>query len=111
MPTKKSVNRSQAIRDYKAKHPDKGPSEIAAALSKRGMKVSPNLVSMALKPPKKGAKKTGSKQRRTAKRRIARTSNHGSGIAALMRAKAFAQEMGGIEQAKRVLAELERLQA
>lgn len=42
---KRSTNKSQVVRDYIAKHPNAGPTEVANALAKKGTKVAPSLVS------------------------------------------------------------------
>jgi hypothetical protein len=46
--TKKKINKSQQIRDYKEKHPTVGPASISEALSKRGVKISAQFVSTVL---------------------------------------------------------------
>jgi hypothetical protein len=42
---KKSVNKSQAVRDYLAAHPEAMPKDVRAALAKEGLEVSRVLVS------------------------------------------------------------------
>ena len=42
---KKTINKSQAIRDYVKANRKAGPTEVQAALAKKGIKVSPALVS------------------------------------------------------------------
>ena len=42
---KKSVNKSQAVRDYLSAHPDAMPKDVRAALAKVGLEVSRVLVS------------------------------------------------------------------
>ena len=46
MAEKKEVNKSQAIRDYLKEHPDTGSKDVADALTKQGIKVSPNFVAI-----------------------------------------------------------------
>jgi len=59
---KKSVNKSQAIRDYLKSHRSAGPTEVQEALAKKGIKVTAALVSNvkanAKKPNVKKKKKT-----------------------------------------------------
>ena len=45
MAKKNSVNKSQAVRDYLAAHPESTPKEVRAALAKLGLEVSRVLVS------------------------------------------------------------------
>jgi hypothetical protein len=40
------VNKSQAIRDYLKEHPDTAARDVADALTKQGIKVSPNFVAI-----------------------------------------------------------------
>jgi hypothetical protein len=46
MVEKKEVNKSQAIRDYLKEHPDTGSKDVADALTKQGIEVSPNFVAI-----------------------------------------------------------------
>ena len=45
MAKKQTVNKTQAVRDYLKKHPKAMSGEIAAALTKKGIKITPNYVS------------------------------------------------------------------
>lgn len=56
---KKSVNKTQAILDYLAKNKAAGPAEVAAALTKKGIKVTPSYVSNV---KSKGAKQAKGKR-------------------------------------------------
>lgn len=58
---KKVPNKSQAIRDYKASHPDAQPKDIAAALEPKVGKITAQFVSTVLSNAKKGSapKKNG----------------------------------------------------
>ena len=44
MAKKQNVNKSQAVRDYLKDHPGAVSSEIAAALNKKGVKITPSYV-------------------------------------------------------------------
>jgi hypothetical protein len=46
MAEKPKVSKSQAIRDYLKEHPDTGSKDVADALTKQGIKVSPNFVAI-----------------------------------------------------------------
>ncbi len=45
MAKKPKVNKTQAVKNYLKGHPKAAPSEIAAALTKRGIKITPNYAS------------------------------------------------------------------
>lgn len=114
---KRTKSKSQLAREYAAKHPDAGPSEIAAALKKRGVKASPNLVSMALSnsltkrrtPTKKRpAKKRASAQKRRRKAATKRAPAQPS-LDALLQARKFVDQMGSLDKAQRALDGLRRV--
>jgi hypothetical protein len=81
---KRSANKSQLIRDYKAQDPSAGPKEIAEALSKGGLSVTAQFVSTVLAQAKKKAGKAPGKRGR--KPRVSMTSGiiGGEGLAAGM---------------------------
>ena len=54
---KKTVNKSKAIRDCKARTPGMKPKAIADSLSKKGIKVSPAFVSTVLSNSKTKTKR------------------------------------------------------
>jgi len=43
---KRTLKKSQAIRDYASTHPGEGPTAVATALQAKGVMVSPAFVSM-----------------------------------------------------------------
>jgi hypothetical protein len=94
MPRKKP-NKSQLIRDYKAKHPDARPVEIVKAL--KAHKVSAPLVSGVLQRASGGKK--GKRGRKTT----------GLTLDSLLGAKKLVEQLGGIEAAKKALNVLEKL--
>ena len=117
-------NKSQAIRDYYAANPGAKPKEVAEALSKEGVSVTPAFVS-TVRSTSKTKKKTGKRGRpagrKTARktgRRVGRPAATRRGAAAsadvsldsLVRVKAIVDEMGGVEDARSALAALEKLQ-
>ena len=105
---KKKVNKSAAIRDFMAKKPSAGPTEVSRALTKKGIKVSPSMVSnvKATAEKKKGrrgrppGKKRGRKPQATDK----------ISVAVLVSAKKLADQLGGIEKAKAALDAIAKLQ-
>ena len=63
MAKKSKVNKTQAVRDYLTDHPGAVSSEIAAALSKKGIKITANYVSnIKTTLNKAGKKKKASKK-------------------------------------------------
>jgi hypothetical protein len=94
------VNKSQAIRDYKEKNPDVGPTAIAEALTAKGVAVKPAQVSNAL-AASKTKKKAGRKPtlRAAAPLATAATSN----IDQLKSAAKLIAECGGVEEATQAL--------
>jgi hypothetical protein len=110
-------NKSQLIRDYKAKDDDMGPKAIAAKLkSEHGIEVSAQFVSTVLSQAKK---RDGKKTRRgrgrppgsgkAAKSVVTTKSSGGLSVELLLKAKKLAAELGGVEEAKAALDALARL--
>jgi hypothetical protein len=98
-------NKSNAIRAYKGSHSDAGPKAIAEALGKDGIKVTPQFVSTVLSNDKR---KGGNGRRRRRGRRGGRPGANKT-MASLMQAKKLAEQMGGIEPARRALNALAKL--
>ncbi len=90
------VNKSQEIRDYMKDHPDEGPTAVAAALTAKGVDVTPEFVSTVkstdLRKGKKG--KRGKRGRRAVPGSISDT------IKALESAKKLVDQLGGVSEAK-----------
>ena len=99
-PGKRKVNKSEAIRQYKAANPEAGPTAIADALTKKGIKVVPAQVSNVLTA---AAKKDGKAPR----------GRRGGGdqvsLSSLMDTQAFIDKVGGVESAKQLLGAVEKL--
>jgi hypothetical protein len=127
MAKKKSqgVNKSQAVRDYLAEHPDATASTILPALAERGIDVSVALVSQIKqrlknsgesgsgKPTTKkkaGRKKVAGRKAMT-KKTTATSSRAAKALTAddLVEAKKLVDELGGIDQAREALKYLENL--
>lgn len=102
---KRSINKSQAIRDALAANPDKSPSEIAEVLKAKGLKISAQYVSTI----KSGMKAKHGRARKVVRRRKpGRPSSNG--FAPIDAALQFITAAGGIEQAKQALSTIERIQ-
>jgi len=102
---KAGVNKSQAIRDHLAKHPDDGLKAIVAALGKKKIKVTESLASH-VKYTSAGKKKRRKKKAATTQRTVSDKIS----ISTLVQAKKMADQLGGIEKAKTALAALAKLQ-
>lgn len=94
-----SANKSQAIRDYLATHPNATANEVADGLSASGIKVAPGLVySVKAAMGKRGAGRT----KRVQASRTGKPTT-GSPIEYLLRVKQLADEGGGIGNLKQLL--------
>lgn len=91
MPQKR-VNKTQAIKGYLTEHPHAKPREIAAALEKRGIVVTPQYVSSI---------------KSLERRRTTRVGANQVPMTDVLAAKKFVEKVGGIETA---LAALDALQ-
>lgn len=108
----KVVNRSEKIREYlkSAKPSESGPKAVSDALKAKGIKVSPNLVSL-VKMKMAGNKKARKKSIK-AKARIKTLAPKPKTEALqdhLLMAKNFASLAGGVDKAKEVLDVLAKL--
>ena len=105
---KTGVNKSQAIRDFMAANPDAAPKDVEAALAKEGIKVTAALVSTV----KSNAKAKGKPKKAAAKKKVAATKPAASdeiSLSALLGAKKLAQQLGGVEAAKKAINALAQL--
>ena len=103
-PKKRTVNKSEAVRDFMNSNPDAKPKEIAEALSKKGIKVTPQAVStIKFNAAKKSAPKAGRRGRPAAAK------NGTVKVDSLLKAKQFAEQLGGVDQAKQALDVLAKL--
>ena len=104
-----NVNKSQAIREFMAKNPDSTPKTIREGLLEQGVDASVGLIS-AVKYGGKNASNGGSRRvRRVIRRGRGRSSGAGITSDDLIRAKQFAEEIGGIANARQALELLEQL--
>jgi hypothetical protein len=98
---KRTGTKSQAIRDYLAMKPDATPKVIKAALAEKGIRVGDSLISqIKYKSPRPG------------NGRLSKDESEAVSLSHLLAAKALASRVGGVEQARRtieILARLERV--
>ncbi len=107
--TNGGVNKSAAIRDYLDKDPKAKPLEIVSALSDKGVDVTASFVSNV----KSKIKKSGRRRKRRATASASsngRSSAQTTSVTALVGAKKFAEQSGGIDEAQKALDILKKLQ-
>lgn len=92
-----TVNKSLAIRDYKAANATASPKEIAAALVKDGVTVSAQFVSTVLSNARKKGGQVGKRGPKPGK---AAAANATFDIANLLAARKFVETVGGVQQAQ-----------
>jgi hypothetical protein len=93
---KSGSNKSAAIREYKAANPDAGPKDIAEALEKSGMSVTPQFVSTVLSNAKKKGGKVGKRGRKPGRPSALPVGD----LQQLIQVKKFVDQIGGVEKAK-----------
>jgi len=111
---KARVNKSKAIRDFMAANPDAASKDVMAALAKEGIKVTSGFVYKVKSQVKaKGKpKKAAAKKKIVAKKKVAATKPPASdeiSLSALLGAKKLAQQLGGVEAAKKAINALGQL--
>jgi hypothetical protein len=99
MAKKPTVNKSQTVRDYLKAHPDIGNKDVALALTKQGIKISPTHV--ATIKCKMSASK--GKRKRRSKAASAMSAKSGIGLHEIKAAFLLLKQCGGVESAKKAL--------
>ncbi|QDT55517.1 hypothetical protein Pan44_35610 [Caulifigura coniformis] len=108
MAKKSSGNKSQAIREALQANPDASPKEVAEKVNEQGFKVTPAYVSIV----KYNLSKSSGKGRKVRVKKASRSAAGGGIIDnGFTAALSFIQACGGLEQAKSVLATVEKLKA
>lgn len=113
-------SKSDLIRTTSAENPEAGPTEIAKLIqSNHNTKVSPAMVSTVLsqdrtrggKPAKRGRPPKATGGRGGRKAAAAASGNRGGGVSVdtLVRIKQLADEMGGVDQARKALDALSQI--
>ena len=113
---KRENSKSGAIRAYLKRKPEAGPPEIANALKKKGIEISPAHVSNVKAALRKSdeangdtpAAENGGPGRGRRGRKPA--PQDAISLGNLIEARAFATRVGGVEQARNLLAALAKLQ-
>ncbi|QDT53878.1 hypothetical protein Pan44_19040 [Caulifigura coniformis] len=103
-------NKSQAIRDALAAHPDKSPKDIADLLTEQGFKLNAQYVSTIKSNMNR---KAGGGAVRVMRKKPGRPGRGGAGLSTsggtLDAALALIKSAGGIEEARNVLATIEQI--
>lgn len=103
---KKKVNKTQAIKDALNSSSSGSPSEIAAALTKSGIKVSAAYVSTVKSDMKKKGS-GGKKSKRAASN--GKSSGDLVSLGNLMEARKFADRIGSVDEASQLINALAKL--
>lgn len=109
------MNKSAAVREYLAAHPDAGPNAVREALKEKGIQISTSLASVIKYGGNKKKRKPGRPKgsRSVSRGRVGRPPGArrvGSlDIEALVEAKKMAEKMGGIDAARSALDLLAKL--
>jgi hypothetical protein len=106
MAKKSRVNKSQAVRDYVKEHPGAGNKEVAEALTKQGVKITPNHVANI--KSKSAAGKGKRRRRGTAAKAMSVTT--GLGVAEIKAAFSLLKQCGSIAGAREALAAAAEIQ-
>ncbi|MBS0266510.1 MAG: hypothetical protein JSS02_31550 [Planctomycetes bacterium] len=97
----KRGDRTQAVRDYLAEHPDATPKSVVAGLAEKGIKVKVTLVN-SIKYKKPSGSVAGSS-------RVRAIAGGSLGFEHLLEVKRLADAMGGTEQVRQALDALSQL--
>lgn len=106
---KAGLNKSLEIRNYKAANPSASPKEVAEALTKTGLSVSPQFVSTVLSNAKKKGGKAGKRGRKAGPKPAAANSAPSSNIEHLIKAKKLVDQLGGVDAARAAVNALAQL--
>ncbi len=98
---KRTVNMSQAVRDYLTEHPDAGTKEISEALAKQQMSVSDATIYNVKSSMKTPARRKPGRPKSTA--------NDEMSISTLLGAKKLAEQLGGVKSARQAINVLAKL--
>ncbi len=109
-------NKSAAIRDYYTANPDAKPKQVAEALAKQGLKVTPAFVSTIRANSKKKTtarrpgRPAGSTKTASSRRTISSSNPDQVSVATLLKVKKLIKEVGSIEEVSAGLSTLKQLQ-
>jgi len=106
-------SKSGAVRAYFQRYPQAGPTEVANALKKEGIEISPAHVSnvKAAMKRRNGLNNGHAGRRRGRPGRPARMAGGDAvSISSLLEARSFAERVGGVEKASALISALSKLQ-
>lgn len=115
---RRATNKSAAIRTYLQTHPEAGPTAVCAALKPKGIAISPahvsnvkaNMARKAAKAGSRGAATNGSVRRKPGRPSRKPGASDSVSLAALIDARKFAAQVGGVDRAIDLLQSLAKLQ-
>ena len=105
-PAEDKVNKTRAVKDYQAAHPNAGPTEISTALKEQGIEVTPTYVSgirVKLKVKKQQKKAARQVTLATPAAAVAQVADDSVSLESRRKAKALVRELGGVDQARQAL--------
>lgn len=107
-PAEDKVNKTRAVKDYQAAHPNAGPTEISTALKEQGIEVTPTYVSgirvkLKVKKQQKKAARQVTLATPAAAVAVAQVADDSVSLESLRKAKALVRELGGVDQARQAL--------
>jgi hypothetical protein len=108
-----ATNKTHAIKDALRANPNKSPKDIAAELNQQGVEASPAYVS-TIKSKMKASSGSGRKTKKssgTTATPAAADTNDNVSLSTLVQAKKLADQLGGVEQARKMLTALSKLNA
>jgi hypothetical protein len=113
-------SKSGAVRAYLKGQPDAGPTEVASALKKRGISISPahvsNVKAAMRKADESGKTSLGMKtlanaaNGRAKRRKKKHAPDDAVSLSSLLQARQFAKNVGGLEEASQLIDVLSELQ-
>lgn len=102
-------NKSQAIRDCSAANPSFSPKEVAEALAKNGITVTPEYVSTIWSLDKAKTRKVKKKAAAATRAAAPKASGESLTLDALVQARKLAEQLGGIEKVQSAIDALKKL--
>jgi hypothetical protein len=108
-------SKSGAVRAYLKRKPDAGPTEVSAALKKKGIIISPAHVSNVKAALRKAGEASGANGEAVAANGRARrgrkpAARDAVSLGSLLEARRFAERVGGLDKATELLDALAKLQ-
>lgn len=111
---RRAGTKSSAIREYMKANPEAGPTAITAALKAKGIEITPahvsNVKAAMLKKQAKAAGGNGAARRKPGRPSRKAAGQETVSLGALIEARKFAAQVGGVDSAVTLLQSLAKLQ-